>query len=101
MAYIAGYFSFGDFLKLFFLPSSSGAKQEILRRESELQLFKNPFYGSIADALSLIEQVIVCDQYHAGQYLHKDSIVIDAGANIRDIFCFRRQSRATRQGVRI
>lgn len=88
IAYKEGYFSLGDFLKLFFLPISSPTKKEILSRKGELQLFGKPFYGIISDAMSFIEQVIILDQYHAKQYIKKDSIVIDAGANIGSFSVF-------------
>jgi FkbM family methyltransferase len=82
MAYGEGYFSLADLMTLLMFPASFEAKTTILRRKHNLRLFNHSFYGAAADAMSFIEQIVVLDQYHAKQYINRDSIVIDAGANI-------------------
>jgi FkbM family methyltransferase len=42
----------------------------------------NTSIAGLIDFLTLLQQIIVDDQYHAREFLTSDSIVIDAGANI-------------------
>lgn len=41
-----------------------------------------PISNSVFDFFGLIDEVILSDQYHAEQFIKKDSVVIDVGANI-------------------
>lgn len=43
---------------------------------------KPDFINSWLDTFILMEQILIRDQYHAKSFIKKDSIVVDAGANI-------------------
>ncbi len=66
--------------------------------KGESKLFGQNFSPSKPDSVSswydtflLIEQILLRDQYHARSFIKKDSVIIDAGANIGlfSIFCSR------------
>lgn len=96
-----GRFSLKDFFILL-LPVSFRSKQKIIPRYDEflnnkfnqevapflnkdgsIDIFDNHFYGSsYQESIELINDVIASDQYFAKKYLTKDSVIIDAGANI-------------------
>lgn len=92
-------FSFGEFCQLL-LPLSFTGKLKLmdryeaflleeLRKECPsfsgncVKLFGNMFGGpNYGEVIEVINQVIVSDQYHADQFIKKDSIVVDAGGHI-------------------
>ena len=95
------FFSLKEFLILL-LPISFSLKRKYLHRQWEfldaetkyemrdylnsdgsLNVLGNSFVGpNYAATLRFIHEVILSDQYHAKDFLKKDSVVIDAGANI-------------------
>lgn len=99
VAMLKGYFSFSEFCQLL-LPSFFGDKSKFMDRyqaflceelkkeylgfsDNCVNLFGHKFGGtSYYEVIEMINGVIVLDQYHANQFLKKDSIVIDAGAHI-------------------
>lgn len=103
-----GYFSLKEFLVLMLplrLYSSKGMylrrQREVFDLEAEGELVDylsvdggvnflgHAFYmADRLDALALLSQVVLSDQYHANQFIRKDSVVIDAGANIGSFSLF-------------
>lgn len=99
VAMLKGYFSFYEFCQLL-LPSFFGDKSKLMDRYYEflcdeyekeypsspkncVNLFGHKFKGpNYYRVIGFINEIIVLDQYHASQFLKKDSIVIDAGAYI-------------------
>ncbi len=93
------YFSFSEFCHLL-LPLSSHKKKKLMERyaiflqkeilkecpagpDNSVSLFGYKFQGpDYHETLKLIYDVIVKDQYLSSQYLKKDSVIVDAGANI-------------------
>jgi FkbM family methyltransferase len=97
-----GIFSFYQFSQLL-LPSIFSAKKKLLPEfnkfldseiEKEMSLFKYTYDDGcvnllghkfkafpIRDFLALVEEIIISDQYHIGEFIKEDSIIIDAGAN--------------------
>lgn len=56
---------------------------DCLTDDGGINLLEHKFYGkNYFESLGLIKDVIISDQYHAAEFLKKDSIVIDAGANL-------------------
>ncbi len=102
LAFVAwrnNYFSFSEFCQLL-LPLSSGKKRKLMERfaiflqkeilkecpaglDNSVNLFGHKFMGpDYHETLKLIFDVIVKDQYLTSNYLNKNSVIIDAGANI-------------------
>jgi len=98
--YRRGEFTFFQFLNLL-LPSSlkdqalakklqdffnryqEETSRDFINPDGSFSLYGHPFYASShGEALVLIEQVIVQDQYQARRWLKEGDTVIDAGANI-------------------
>lgn len=101
-----GYISFSEFYKLllpsFICPSkvkllphyhellykftNQEAKKEIgdfILSNDNISLFGHDFgMSNYNELISLINEVIICDQYHIKQFLKKDSVIIDSGANV-------------------
>ncbi|TAM79844.1 MAG: FkbM family methyltransferase [Acidobacteria bacterium] len=96
------YFSLKEFLVLMLPLSVCSSKSLYLRRQREVfnleardelgdylsadgsvNLFGRAFHmPDRLDALTLVLHVALADQYHARKFIKKDSVVIDAGANI-------------------
>lgn len=101
LGFLKGFFSPTEFFALL-LPMQFSLKRKYLSRQWEFldkearlelkeyltdsgdfDLFGNSFTGpNYAALLELIREVVLSDQYHAKQSIKKDSIVVDAGANI-------------------
>jgi hypothetical protein len=100
-----GIFSFREFCQ-WSLPSSAVGRSKLTDRydkflyeeskreypgypDDRVSLFGHKFGGpNYREVIGLVNEVIVLDQYHANKFIKKDSIVIDAGANIGTIFYF-------------
>jgi FkbM family methyltransferase len=94
-----GIFSFREFCQ-WSLPSSAVGRSKLTDRydkflyeeskreypgypDDRVSLFGHKFGGpNYREVIGLVNEVIVLDQYHANKFIKKDSIVIDAGANI-------------------
>ena len=100
VAMVKGYFSVGEFFRILLPSSLSPGKLGLLQKyndflcheletyfpsfpKNHVNLFGHPF-GSMNyyEVFELVEDVIIKDQYHIQERLAKDSVVIDAGANI-------------------
>jgi len=71
-----------DALPILFLPTSKAAT---LVGKKEQKFLGEPFLippQSYGEYLGLLGEIVVTDQYHAKDFIKKDSIVIDAGANL-------------------
>jgi FkbM family methyltransferase len=77
--------------KKLYLPKYYEVLQKELMRElvplassGTFSLFGKPFWPSAdySDTFSLVAQIILWDQYDAKRFLKKNSVVIDAGANL-------------------
>ena len=99
VAMLKGYFSLREFFQ-FLLPSSFGERTKLMDRyhaflskefgkecpsfpDNCFSLFGHKF-GRLDYyiTISLINEIILLDQYHAKQFIKNNSIIIDAGANI-------------------
>jgi len=103
MGLMGGYFSIKEYLQLLLPATISKSKRDLqhlhhrifvnkeVKRETSdflsadgyFNLLGNKFGGlNYYETIGLINEVILLDQYHAEHFLKKDSVVIDAGANI-------------------
>jgi len=108
VAMFKGYFSFKEFCQLLLTQSFNQKLRLMGRYHSSLSeefkkecpgvsdncvnLYGQKFGGlNFYEVVELINEVIVSDQYHARQFLNKNSVVIDAGANIGAFSIFAAQ----------
>lgn len=102
LGFLKGYFSFGEMLNLmlttkykstalrvkfanFINTETRKAIAPFVNSDNSIDIFGDKMYApfnNVAELFDLIYSILYFDQYGAGKFLQKDSVVIDAGANI-------------------
>jgi FkbM family methyltransferase len=103
LGFIKGSFSFLEFCTLFFLSGRSRTKEvsvkrdafrlaywkqdihEFLNEDGSINLFGSRFYTTsenYGELMTLLQEMMVCDEYATQQFMKDGDVVIDAGANI-------------------
>ena len=69
--------------QVFFKEYHDRGIRRFLNQDGSLTLFSHPFYTySYEEAIIIIDQVVVRDQYHVKRFMKDGDVIIDAGANI-------------------